>query len=366
MEKIFASPSRYVQGKGMLKNGMKYIKALGSNVLIITDEDVWEIVGEELFETMKNEDMKPVKEIFGGEASEDEIERIGKKAEDEDVEVIVALGGGKAIDTGKAVADDFKLPIAVLPTVASTDAPTSSLSVIYSDEGKFEGYRFYSKNPDLVMIDTEVVANAPTELLAAGIADALATLIEARSVAQSHGETMAGGAQTAAAMAIAEKCEEVIFENAFKAMEANRANVVTEAFEQIVEANTLLSGLGFESAGLAAAHAIHNGFSILDGDIHELSHGEKVAYGTLTQMILENAPQKELDKYIDLYQTLDLPTTLEDMHLGDASDEDLLKIGEQATIEEETIHEMAMKVSAKDVADALKAVDAYVNMYHPK
>lgn len=79
MEKIFASPSRYVQGKGMLKNGMKYIKALGSNVLIITDKDVWEIVGEELFETMKNEDMKPIKEIFGGEASEDEIERIGKK-----------------------------------------------------------------------------------------------------------------------------------------------------------------------------------------------------------------------------------------------------------------------------------------------
>lgn len=216
------------------------------------------------------------------------------------------------------------------------------------------------------MIDTEVVANAPAELLAAGIADALATLVEARAVAQSHSETMAGGAQTAAAMAIAEKCEEIIFENAFKAMEANRANVVTDAFEQIVEANTLLSGLGFESAGLAAAHAIHNGFTVLDGKIHELSHGEKVAYGTLTQLMLENAPQEELDKYIDLYQTLDLPTTLEDMYLADAPYEDLIKIGEQATIEEETIHTMPMKVSADDVAAALKAVDAYVTMYHPK
>ena len=175
MERIFASPSRYIQGKGMLKEGIKYIKTLGKTALLITDEDVWEIVGKDLFERMKENKMKPIEEIFGGEASENEIKRISKKAKDEDIEVIVALGGGKAIDTGKAIADDFKLPLAVLPTVASTDAPTSALSVIYSPEGNFEKYRFYDKNPDLVLVDTEVIVNAPAELLADGIADALAT-----------------------------------------------------------------------------------------------------------------------------------------------------------------------------------------------
>ncbi|MGX7351146.1 hypothetical protein RU97_GL000142 [Enterococcus canis] len=366
MERIFASPSRYVQGKDVFKTGMAYIKDLGKKALLLTDETIWELVGAELFDTMKEAELDPVKEIFSGEASEKEIKRIGKIVTKEKVEVIVALGGGKAIDTGKAVADDAELPIAVLPTIASTDAPTSSLSVIYSDDGKFERYRFYDKNPELVLVDTAVIAKAPAKLLAAGIADALATYVEARAVAQSHSQNMVEGAQPIAAMAIAEKCEEVLFENALKAYQANQAGVVTPAFEAIVEANTLLSGLGFESAGLAAAHAIHNGFTAVEGDIHHLSHGEKVAYGTLTQLMLENADPEVLDDYIDLYQALDLPTTLEEMYLANASEQELLAIGEQATIEGETIHNMPFEVSAEDIVDALKAVDAYVKAYYPQ
>lgn len=365
MERIFASPSRYVQGKGVLKHGLSHIKDLGKKVLLLTDETVWKIAGEELFENLKAAELEPVKEIFGGEASANEIDRIVSKAKSESIEVIAALGGGKAIDTGKAVADELKIPIAVLPTIASTDAPTSALSVIYTDEGRFEKYRFYNKNPELVLVDTAVIAKAPAKLLAAGIADALATYVEARAVARSHSKNMVGGVQPIASMAIAEKCEEILFENALKAYQANKKQVVTEAFEQIVEANTLLSGLGFESAGLAAAHAIHNGLTALEGDVHDLTHGEKVAYGTLTQLMLENADPEELDQYIELYQALELPTTLSDMHLAEASDADLLKIGEQATIEGETIHNMPFPVSAEDVAAAIKAVDAYVSAYYP-
>ena len=305
MERIFASPSRYVQGKGVLKDGLSHIKDLGKKVLLLTDETVWKIAGEDLFENLKAADLGPVKEIFGGEASANEIDRIVSKAKSESIEVIAALGGGKAIDTGKAVADELNIPIAVLPTIASTDAPTSALSVIYTDEGRFEKYRFYNKNPELVLVDTAVIAKAPAKLLAAGIADALATYVEARAVARSHSKNMVGGIQPIASMAIAEKCEEILFENALKAYQANKKQVVTEAFEQIVEANTLLSGLGFESAGLAAAHAIHNGLTALEGDVHDLTHGEKVAYGTLTQLMLENADPEELDQYIELYQALE-------------------------------------------------------------
>ena len=81
--------------------------------------------------------------------------------------------------------------------------------------------------------------------------------------------------------------------------------------------------------------------------------------------MLENADPEELDQYIELYQALELPTTLSDMHLAEASDADLLKIGEQATIEGETIHNMPFPVSAEDVAAAIKAVDAHVSAYYP-
>ncbi|HEQ8401736.1 TPA: iron-containing alcohol dehydrogenase, partial [Streptococcus pyogenes] len=230
----------------------------------------------------------------------------------------------------------------------------------YTDEGAFEKYIFYSKNPDLVLVDTQVICQAPKRLLASGIADGLATWVEARAVMQKNGDTMAGGNQTLAGVAIAKACEQTLFADGLKAMASCDRQVVTPALENVIEANTLLSGLGFESAGLAAAHAIHNGFTALTGAIHHLTHGEKVAYGTLTQLFLENRSREEIDRYIDFYQAIGMPTTLKEMHLDTATQEDFLKIGRQATMAGETIHQMPFVISPEDVAAALVAVDAYV------
>ena len=62
----------------------------------------------------------------------------------------------------------------------------------------------------------------------------------------------------------------------------------------MIEANTYLSGVGFESGGLAAAHALYNGLTAIP-DAHHYYHGEKVAFGTLTQLVLENAPVEEIE-----------------------------------------------------------------------
>lgn len=361
MEKVYASPSRYIQGKGVLRTGIHYLQKLGDSALLLADDVVWSICGETLVADMQKAGMTVYREPFNGEASENEINRVTAIAKDKNVNVIIGLGGGKTIDSAKAISDKLQVPVAILPTIASTDAPTSALSVIYSDSGTFEKYIFYTKNPDLVLVDTEVISKAPVRLLASGIADALATKVEASAVVKSNGNTMAGGKPSLAGIAIAEKCEQVLFDFGIQAIEANRAKTVTRALDAVVEANTLLSGIGFESAGLAAAHAIHNGFTALEGEIHHLTHGEKVAYGTLTQLFLENQPKEVLDKYIAFYRHLNLPTTLQELHLADAPYEDLLKVGKQATIEGETIHYMPFEVTADDVADALLAVDAYVN-----
>src|SRR5690625_7856409 len=111
---------------------------------------------------------------------------------------------------------------------------------------------------------------------------------------------------------------------AYRAVEQG---LVTKHVEAVVEANTLLSGLGFESGGLAGAHAIHNGFTVLEGQIHELTHGEKVAYGTLIQLVLELHPKDEITKYIDFYRSLGLPTTLKEMHLEDTPYAELSEVG---------------------------------------
>lgn len=88
--------------------------------------------------------------------------------------------------------------------------------------------------------------------------------------------------------------------------------MVTEALERIIEANTYLSGIGFESSGLAAAHAIHNGFTILE-ECHHLYHGEKVAFGTLAQLVLQNSPMDEIETVLGFCQRVGLPVTLAQM-----------------------------------------------------
>ena len=311
--KVFASPSRYIQGKNALFSNAETLKQLGDNPILLCDDVVYGIVGKTFEAYLADNGMTPVHVAFNGEASDNEINRVVAIAKDNGSNVIIGLGGGKTIDSAKAIADVLTVPVIIAPTIASTDAPTSALSVIYTDEGAFEKYIFYSKNPDLVLVDTQVICQAPKRLLASGIADGLATWVEARAVMQKNGDTMAGGNQTLAGVAIAQACERTLFADGLKAMASCDRQVVTPALENVIEANTLLSGLGFESAGLAAAHAIHNGFTALTGDIHHLTHGEKVAYGTLTQLFLENRSREEIDRYIDFYQAIGMPTTLKEM-----------------------------------------------------
>lgn len=362
MDKIFVSPSRYIQGKDLLNHCGQYMEHFGKKLLVLADEKVQEICADQLVENLSDQ-FDITKVTFGGECSINEINRVSELGKDSKVDAVIGIGAGKALDTAKATADRLSLPIIVFPTLASTDAPTSGLSVVYTEEGAFEQYLFYKKNPDLVLIDTQIIAQAPSRMLSSGISDALATLIEARATKQSNGNTMSGGKATLAGFAIAEKCEEILFDYGVQAYAANKAKIVTPALEAIVEANTLLSGLGFEDCGLAAAHAIHNGFTAVEGDIHHLTHGEKVAYGTMTQLVLENRPLNELDRYIGFYLQLDLPITLEGIHLDKATDQDLYKIAELATAPTETMQNMPLEVTADDVVQAIKAVDIYTKDY---
>jgi glycerol dehydrogenase len=363
-EKVFISPGKYVQGRDVLKSIGKHVTGLGSYALVIAEEFVWEMVGETVTTSLHAGEIKVDTAFFRGEASENEIKRIANL--NPAVDMIVGVGGGKLIDTTKAVADKLHAACVVVPTIASTDAPTSALSVIYSDQGVFESYKFYQRNPNVVIVDTQVIAQAPARFLASGIADAMATWVEVKQVIESRAKTMAGGTSTIAAEAIAEKCEQILFDYGLLAYQSVQRNVVTPALEKVIEANTLLSGLGFESGGLAAAHAIHNGFTVLEGDIHQLTHGEKVAFGTLTQLCLEDRTLPEIERYLQFYIDLDLPVTLADVKLADASDDDLYRVAKAATKEGETIHNLPFPVSAKSVFDAMQAADQYARAYKEK
>ncbi|OJT12844.1 Glycerol dehydrogenase [Trametes pubescens] len=354
-ERLFQSPSKYIQGPYAIQNAAKYLGNLGKAPLLLCDDIVWNIAGKELVQALEGASFKVNRAIFGGEASREEIDRLSALGREQASDFVIALGGGKTIDTAKSVADGLALQVAILPTTASTDAPCSALSVLYRPGGEFHCYTFFDKNPNIVLVDTTVISKAPARFLAAGMGDAVATNVEARSVRFST--NFGGGLPTEVSAAIGQKCEEILFAYGKQAYEANKAHAVTPALEAVVEANTLLSGLGFESGGLAAAHAIHNGMTAIE-ELHTLLHGEKVAFGTICQLILDGAPTSELDRYIELMLSVDLPVTFELLGIPKVKDEELRRVAELACAEGETIWNLDRVINVDLVFGAIKAADA--------
>jgi glycerol dehydrogenase len=352
MDNIIICPSKYVQGPNVMDNIAAYVNPLGHSALVLADDFVTRLVEKRVVESFSEKNIEGYFCLFGGECCQQEIERVTEVAQQQKVEVVVGIGGGKTLDTAKAVASQLNIPVAVVPTIASTDAPTSALSVIYTPEGEFSEYRFYTKNPDVVIMDTQIIAQAPTRLLVAGMGDALSTYFEARANARSGKGTMAGGAPTKAAQALAKLCFDLLMSDGLKAKVACDNNLSSHALENIVEANTYLSGIGFESSGLAAAHAIHNGLTLLE-ECHHLYHGEKVAFGTITQLVLENAPIDEIYEVIEFCCSVGLPTNLTDMGVINIDKDKLLNVAKAACAEGETIHNMPFEVTPELVLSAM-------------
>lgn len=352
------SPGRYVQGKGAIARLGEFTAPLGSTPIIVADDVVWGIVQEQVTASFEAAGLTVVRESFGKYATKTEVERLVAAIEAAGADVAVGIGGGSTIDAVKAAGHLAGTRWVSAPTVASTDAPTSALSVIYSEEGAFEEYRFFPHNPDLVLVDTQLVANAPVKFLVAGVGDALATWLEARATQRAHATTMAGGLQTQTAVALAKLSWDLIWENALPAIAAVEDNLVTPAVEKLVEANTLLSGLGFESGGLAAAHAIHNGLTAAP-QTHGLTHGQKVNIGSLAQLVLEGAPTEEIRDFIVFTTKVGLPNTLTEIGLKTTDLEDLQRVAEASVVEGETIHNMPFPVTAADVVDALRSIEGY-------
>ncbi len=350
-------PGRYIQGPRAMSVLGEELARFGPRALLVVAPSILENVLPAYLPDIQAA-LEVRLERFGRESSDEEIQRVAEAARSFGACSIAGLGGGKTLDTAKTAAWKVGVPAASVPTTASTDAPTSGLAVIYTEAGVFKRYQFLPANPALVLVDSEIAVRAPLRYLVAGMGDALATWFEAEACRQSCACNMSGRTGPIAAFALARLCYDTLLQYGAPARSAAAAGVVTPAVEHIIEANTLLSGLGFESGGLAAAHAIHNGLTTLE-PTHAYLHGEKVAIGTLASLFLTDRSQGQIDEAYGFCESVGLPTTLSGIGLGEVSDADLAKVAEAACAEGETIHNEPRPIVAEDVVAGLRAADAY-------
>lgn len=360
--KSITSPMKFLIQAGLLGNIAPHLKQYGKTGLFICDPFIAGKAQKDTADSLQENEVEAVFTTFSGECCDEEIDRQKAEFDSKNCQFVVGIGGGKTLDTAKAVAYYKNVPVVIFPTLASTDAPCTALTVVYNQDGSFNRYLFLPNNPNAVLADTKLLAAEPARFFAAGVGDGLATYFEARTCYASNGINLVLMQPSLAGLGIAKMCYETIRDYAPQAMHAVATQSVTPALERTIEATIYMSGVGAESGGLAAAHAIHNGMTAVH-DLHGAMHGEKVAFGLVAQLVMEGASTEELDEVIGIIKAVGLPLTLEDLGLKEFKETEWREVAALSCAEGETIHNEPFKVTPDMVYDAIVAANQLLKTY---
>lgn len=308
--RAFGAPGRYIQGPGALSELGALVRLFGRRPFIVADAIVTDLLGARLRQELAGAEAVSFA-AFSGECTAQDIDTLADAARAAQADVIVGVGGGKAIDTAKGVRMALSAPIIIVPTIASNDSPTSRLAVLYTPDHVLSEVRLMTANPDAVLVDTSVIVAAPARFFVAGIGDALSKKFEVEQCARAGGLNFFKARPTDLAVTIADACYRAIRSDAEAAVESVTRKTADAPVERVVEATILLSGLAFESGGLSIAHSLTRGFSTVP-EVARALHGEQVALGLLVQLLAEGRDEAFMADLLAFYGRLGLPRALED------------------------------------------------------
>lgn len=354
---IFGFPGRYVQGPGALRALGELLRELGAErVAAVADATVRAAVGHTVQPALQAAGIALQWLDFPGECTAATIAGLARAAEPAP-SVVLGLGGGKAIDTAKGVAKARGTRLVIAPTVASNDSPTSRVIVIYDQHHVLAEVQQLVRNPDAVVVDTEVICRAPVRFFAAGLGDALSKRFEAAQCAAAGGRNFFGGRPLGLALAMGERCHATLRADGLAALARVRSGQgPDEAVERVVEATVLLSGLAFESGGLSLAHALNRGFTAHPRLTHAL-HGEMVAFGTLVQLVAQEEPAAFVQDHAEFTHALGLPVHLAALGAPGLTEAELREIA-RLTCKAPYIGHLRPAADEPRVFDALCRADA--------
>ncbi|MHC1696620.1 MAG: glycerol dehydrogenase [Geobacteraceae bacterium] len=354
--KSVSSPNKFFITKDIMSNIAGYTSIYGHTAYVICDEFILSEAENSAGKSLKNGGHEGVFMKFGGENSDNEINKHREGLKDSSADYIIGIGGGKTLDCAKAAACYENVPVVIFPTLASTDAPCTAISVIYNPDGAFNRYLYLPRNPDIVLADVNILAHSPSRFFAAGIGDALSTYFEARACYAAEGENLLLYRPSFTGLGIAKLCYETIRQYGVQAMKAVKNKVATSAVEKTLEATIYMSGIGAETGGLAAAHAIHNGMSAVP-DLRRAQHGEKIAFTTMVQLTLEGTSDETFKDIAGFIKSVELPMTLEDLGMKEFKENEWKKVTEDACAKSNPMGNMPFKVTSDDVYQAIIATN---------
>lgn len=363
-----AYPSNYVQEKGILLQTAEWIKKFGTTPFFISGPTAWSKAGTQILQSANEDQLDYYLEFFEGHCSDQELNRLLPKVPSS-VDIIVGVGGGQCMDIAKLVANRLKLPVINISTLASTCAASAAQSLVYTPEHVFMRAEQFDHCPVAVLVDPDIIRDAPPRYLAAGIGDTLVKWYEAMPINKDKVQN----AKTKAGLKMAELVRDLLFEYSEEALLACEEGETNEALLQVIDSNILLGGLvgglGRHTCASSGAHSIHYGMTVIP-DMHEAYHGELVAYGLLCQFKLEGKSEQEIVEFIKFYQKINLPISLFDLGMKDIREEDLRYAAEKSCAPGRTIHNLPFEIHVEAVYESIIAIhelgEAVKNEVHQK
>lgn len=355
---VHGAPSEYVLQTGILDQLENKLLERGLNkVLIVHGEKSWE-AAKPYWPNLVNVEHKSYQ--YHGENSLSEINTVAQLAIEDSFDAIIGVGGGKILDLTKSAGHTTHKPTVLIPTLASNCSPWTPVSVIYDDTGTFTRFDVYPVGASLVLIEPEILLHGPLDMLIAGIADTLAKWYEADvQLADIENKSV----PLEICYYTAKQCKEILLQYSEGAVEAAKSGNLNDDFIKVAETIIMLGGMvggfGDHYGRVAGAHAVHNGLTVLE-ETHQVLHGEKVAYGILVQLVLENK-WNEIERILPFYQQLGLPLSLESLGVKYVTDETIGKVAEKTVIPEESIHVLPGEMTTEVVSKAIKSLEAYIH-----
>lgn len=355
---VRGAPSYYACHEGSL-NDLENLLLLNSihHCLVIHGEQSWRAAAS-YFPNMSNVKLTFVS--YRGECSLIEVQRISTIVSGTNIDAIIGIGGGKVLDLAKAVANETNKEAILIPTLASTCAAWTPLSVFYTEEGEFTHYTIFPKSTLIVLIEPRIILHSPIKYVRAGIADTLAKWYEADVLVRDLQDLPL---PVKIAHQSARLCQIVLLEHSQTALNAMEANTSSPAFLQVIEtiivAGGMVGGFGDRYGRIAAAHSVHNGLTVAQ-ETHHLLHGEKVAYGILVQLVLEENLE-EVASLLPFYKALELPILLRDLGLNRDDLEKLKAIAERTVASDESIHYLEKDFTSDDLLTAILSLETFVD-----
>lgn len=350
---LLIAPGRVLRGENILSQSGEAIAFYGQAPLIVGGDRSLAQVKSYLEPIITQQKLNAKEASYLPDCAESSLAKLKQAVAEHQADFIIGVGGGKALDTAKLLAHQCQLPIVTIPTSGATCAAWTALSNIYSEAGAFLYDVGLDRCPDLLILDYSLVRTAPQRTLVAGIGDAIAKWYEA---SVSSGKSTA--TLTIAAVQQARVLRDILFQKSLAALKDDQG----QEWRDVVDATVLLAGviggIGGANCRTVAAHAVHNGLTHLT-EAHDILHGEKVAYGILVQLRLEEIIQGNKlaiaarQQLLQFYSEIGLPRTLEDLGLAEVSISQLRHAAEVACNEKSDIHRLPFAVSSEQLTAAM-------------